>query len=446
MGASHSSPLFEPVSNTGVPVARGVGKDARIPSLDPCGDPRRVGQVVRDLAALNPHLLSPSWPTARWSHGRITRRLWLEGEILSWLHVLGPKLAARTGISLRRQLQQLRALAFEYRLEPRAYYMLELYRSSLESAAPSVLGRYESKNWLFKALNRHRKWQRGEGSERTLRDKLRFRAYCAAHDIPTAAVLMSASKGVVTWRCERAELDRDLFVKPRYGRGAVGTATWRRINGLLYLDSEDIFHSLGAVMRDLARRSCKAKMIVQPKLVNHPLLADVAGRSLAVVRVITCLDRHGTPVVTHGMLRVLGKLEPDWPTELEFGAPVDVATGVLGSMTGDKRFRALDWHDRHPVTGVPIRGRPLPCWPEIAAAARAAHAIYPERVVVGWDIALTPDGVVILEGNSRADVAFLQRVHRTPIGDSPLGPLLLHHVRVLETHLRAGGMQEPAER
>ena len=442
MAVSHSPPIFKPVPNVGVRVARSTDTSVRSPSIDPRDDPRRVGQLVRDLVKLHPHLLSPSWPTARWSHGRVTRRLWLEGEILSWLHVVGPRVAARTDISLRRQLQHLRALAFDYRLEPRAYYMLELYRSSLETSAPAVLGRYESKNWLLKTLNRHRKWQRGEGSERSLRDKLRFGAYCAAHDIPTPAVLLKASKGVITWRCERADLDRDLFVKQRYGRGAVGTATWRRINGLLYLDSEGTFHSLSAVMRDLAARSRKAKMIAQPKLTNHPLLADVAGQSLAVVRVITCLDRHDVPVVTHGMLRILGKLEPEWTTELEFGAPVDLATGVLGSMTGDKRSCALDWHDRHPVTGVPIRGRVLPCWPEVAAVARAAHTIYPERTVVGGDVALTPDGVIILEGNSRADVAFLQRVHRTPIGDSPLGPLLLYHVRALEAHLCTGPMQE----
>jgi hypothetical protein len=396
----------------------------------------RLGQIVRDLAARHPRLLSPRWPEGRWLHGPLTRRLWLEGEIAVWLGALGPKLAAREGVGLARQLHDLRALAFDYRLEPRVYYMQALYRAPLDLVAPAVLGRYESKNWLFKALSRHRRRMRGDQPPYvSLNDKKEFARRCMAHGVPTPPLLLTASRGVITWHAERADLDRDLFVKQRHGRGARNTATFRRVSGLLYSDAKGRFMTLGAVMRFLSERSRKAKLIVQPRLANHPLLADVAGQSLAVVRVFTCLDRNDRPVVTHGMLRVLGKLEPAWPTVAEFGAPVDLATGRLGPMVGDKRALALDRHDRQPVTGAEIAGRILPHWPAIMVAARAAHGAHPERTVVGWDIALSPDGPVVLEGNSRPDVAFLQRAHDVPIGLSPLAPLLLDHVRALERSL-----------
>lgn len=396
----------------------------------------QLGQIVRDLAMQHPHLLSPRWPEGRWLHGPLTRQLWLEGEIAIWFAALGPKLAAREGVSLARQVQDLRALAFDYRLEPRVYYMQELYRAPLDLLAPAVLGRYESKNWLFKALSRHRRRMRGEKPPYvSLNDKKEFTRRCTAHRVPTPPLLLTASKGVITWHAERADLDRDLFVKQRYGRGAQNTATFRRVSGLLYSDAKGRFMTLGAVMRFLSERSRKAKLIVQPCLANHPLLADVAGQSLAVVRVFTCLDRNDRPVVTHGMLRVLGKLEPAWPTVAEFGASVDLATGRLGPMVGDKRALALAKYDRHPVTGAEIAGRILPHWPAIMVAARAAHSAHPERTVVGWDIALCPDGPVVLEGNSRPDVAFLQRAHHVPIGFSPLAPLLLDHVRALECSL-----------
>ncbi|WP_119302021.1 hypothetical protein [Dongia deserti] len=54
-------------------------------------------------------------------------------------------------------------------------------------------------------------------------------------------------------------------------------------------------------MRKLAERSRPDKLIVQPCIANHPLLSDVADDSLAVVRVVTCLDQHDRPVVTQGM-------------------------------------------------------------------------------------------------------------------------------------------------
>ncbi|WP_119302020.1 hypothetical protein [Dongia deserti] len=75
---------------------------------------------MRDLAARYPHLLSPRWPEPRWAHGKATRHLWLEGEILSWLGALGGRLAARKGIGLPEQYRALHRLAFDYRLEPRA--------------------------------------------------------------------------------------------------------------------------------------------------------------------------------------------------------------------------------------------------------------------------------------------------------------------------------------
>lgn len=403
----------------------------------------QLGQLVRDLATRYPGLSSPRWPEPRWAHGKVTRRLWLEGEMLTWLGALGRKLAARDGISLAQQYAAMRTLAFDHRLEPRAYYQQELYRTPLDIVVPAVLGRYETKNWLFKALSRHRRRVRGERPPYvTLTDKKDFARRCAVHGVPTPPVLLSAANGIVTWHAERADLDRDLFVKLRCGRGARGTVTLRRVSGLLYQDSLGRFHTLGQVMRDLCARSRTDKLIVQPHVANHPSLADIAGQSLAVLRVFTCLDGNDRPAVTHGMLRVLGKLEPDWPTEAELGAPVDLATGRLGAMTGDRRSGALDWYDRHPVTGAAIAGRILPHWPAIMAVACDAHRAYPERVVLGWDIALSPGGVLVLEGNSRPDVAFLQRVHRTPIGLSPLAPLLLPHVRALEADLALRGDDE----
>jgi Sugar-transfer associated ATP-grasp len=406
----------------------------------------QLGQIVRDLAARYPRLLSPRWPEPRWAHGKVTRHLWLEGEILVWLGGLGAKLVAHKGIGLPEQYMALRQLAFGYRLEPRAYYMQELYRAPLNVTAPPVLGRYETKNWLFKALNRHRRRMRNEQPPyRDLRDKKEFARHCAAHGVPTPPVLLSAADGIVTCHAESADLDRDLFVKLQCGRGARRTVTLQRVGSMLYRDSNGRHRTLNQVMRDLADRSRAAKLIVQPRIVNHPLLSDMAGESLAVVRVITCLDQHDRPVVTHGMFRVLGKLEPAWPTKAEFGSAIVLATGRMGPMAGDKRPLALEWYDRHPVTGAEIAGRTLPHWPAIMAAALYAHRAFPERVVVGWDIALTPEGIIVLEGNTRLDVAFLQRVHRVPIGLSPLAPLLLHHVRALEADLalHADGKEPP---
>ncbi|HEY3149459.1 MAG TPA: hypothetical protein VGJ75_24055, partial [Dongiaceae bacterium] len=70
--------------------------------------------------------------------------------------------------------------------------------------------------------------------------------------------------------------------------------------------------------------------------------------------------------------------------------------------------------------------------------ALEAQLVFSDRMLVGWDIALTPSGPVILEGNSYPDVHFLQRVHQQPIGLSPLAPALrraLDAARVRDQHM-----------
>jgi hypothetical protein len=82
-----------------------------------------------------------------------------------------------------------------------------------------------------------------------------------------------------------------------------------------------------------------------------------------------------------------------------------------------------------------VTGRIVPCWPELAALALKAHRLVPERVMIGWDMAITPDGPSLLEGNSFPDPVFPERVFRQPIGQMRLGQLLDFHLDRLEAKL-----------
>jgi hypothetical protein len=150
-------------------------------------------------------------------------------------------------------------------------------------------------------------------------------------------------------------------------------------------------------------------------------------------------------VITHAVLSNLCKLETNWPTDFEFGAAVDLETGTLGMMTGDKADMWLEWSEDHPVTHARVLGRVVPCWNEVRSIALAAHAACPDRLLIGWDIAIGPDGAVLLEGNSYPDVDFLQRSHQCAIGDSPLGPLIYSRLLELERRVATGTLRGPLD-
>lgn len=85
----------------------------------------------------------------------------------------------------------------------------------------------------------------------------------------------------------------------------------------------------------------------------------------------------------------------------------------------------------------------LPHWPAVCALALAAHRGFCDRVVVGWDIAITPDGPQIVEGNPNPDVLLIQRVHGAPIGRRPLGALLHGYFDRLDVAVPAGYEPRP---
>jgi hypothetical protein len=75
-----------------------------------------------------------------------------------------------------------------------------------------------------------------------------------------------------------------------------------------------------------------------------------------------------------------------------------------------------------------IVGHPLPLWTDTKALAIAAHRAFADRVMIGWDIAITDDGPIIVEGNSSPDLDIVQRFG-APVCNSRFGELLAWHLR-----------------
>jgi hypothetical protein len=359
--------------------------------------------------------------------------LWI-GRFFVWFLNVSAPVAHSTGRTRGQQFRDILAVGFRHGLDAQAYYMFELYQEPARRQAAGFLTRYETKNGLFKMLTQ----QLPKGLHRTpLGDKLLVQELCERNRIPHVPVLVAAEGGRLDMRCGSPEaLMRDLFIKPRRLKGARGTAVLRHDAGM-FVTGDGTRMSLQDVLAYVAHRSAEDPLLVQPYIRNHPGIADLADQSLIAIRVITCLNELNEPVVTHGMLRVLCKLEPGWSTSVELGAPVNLHSGTLGRMAGDKAEMLLDWCDDHPITGARVRGRILPYWDEIRGIAVAAHAACKDRLLIGWDIAIERGGPLVLEGNAYADVDFLQRVHRCSIGASPLGGLLFNRLMDLERRMEA---------
>lgn len=248
-----------------------------------------------------------------------------------------------------------------------------------------------------------------------LADKARFYARCRDAGLPHPATVAVVSEGQIVSAGDPA--GRELVAKPSDGEGG---------DGVVMLGACADLAALSARIAALPRS--RGVLVVQPRVATHPGLADLALNALPTVRVVTMLDETGRPEVVSATFRFASVPEAEVDNMKAGGliAGVDLARGALGPAC--RGYGGGD-HGVHPATGAAVTGRVLPDWPATMALAACAHAeAFADYVLIGWDIAMTPDGPTLIEGNGKPGVLMPQRAARRGLGEGRYGQLLAHHL------------------
>jgi hypothetical protein len=313
------------------------------------------------------------------------------------------------------------------------YYIFSLHEDGARRAR-TYIQRFETKPALFPLLKGYK------GSP--LNQKDRFAEYCSAHGLHCVEIIARLDGSPPTSPLP----DCDLFVKPTAGRGGTGAERWDRVAPGVFVSPNGERLASDELLARLVDRARHDPLIVQRRLSPHPNIAEITTGALPTCRVVTCLDEGGEPEVVAAMFRSsIGRnVTVDNMHAGGMGALIDIDTGRLGAASnlgGDAR---LGWFAVHPDTGAPIEGRTLPLWDEVEALAANAHRHFTDRVVIGWDIAILPDGPTLVEGNGNPDLDILQRFMPIGFREHRFGALLAHHLRARLPALRNGFAPEPA--
>ena len=160
--------------------------------------------------------------------------------------------------------------------------------------------------------------------------------------------------------------------------------------------------SPGELAGRLAARPVHA-WVVQRRLHNHPAMQGLgAPEALITSRIVTVRDGDHASV-WFAVVRVPRGGVVDNISAGGVEVHVDLVTGTLthGVAKAEDAVGVVRL-DRHPAGG-PWDRWAVPDWDDaVGLALRAARAFAP-MVVVGWDVASTPDGPVLIEGNAWAD-------------------------------------------
>jgi hypothetical protein len=186
------------------------------------------------------------------------------------------------------------------------------------------------------------------------------------------------------------------------------------------------------LLERLLARAAEMPLLVQHRVEPHPQIARLTSGALPTVRALTCLDEQGTPEVVAAVFRMsFGSsrtVDNIHAGGLACGVALD--TGAVGPASNLGSDARLGWHSKHPTTGAQIEGVRLPYWDEVKVLAIKAHEAFADRVIVGWDIAIDPDGPIIIEGNGSPDMDLMQRFMELGFcHEHRFGELLAHHLR-----------------
>ena len=86
-------------------------------------------------------------------------------------------------------------------------------------------------------------------------------------------------------------------------------------------------------------------------------------------------------------------------------ASIDVNSGLV---ICDAKDKSGHLYATHPDSGVPFKGFPIPEWDKACDFVKRLANVLPEQLYVGWDIAHTDNGWVMIEGNSWSQMGLQQ--------------------------------------
>lgn len=180
-----------------------------------------------------------------------------------------------------------------------------------------------------------------------------------------------------------------VIIKPMNGKQG---------DGIRRLDAQDMGDedSLRRLFDALARED----VIVEELIAQHPDMV-FGNKSVNTIRVLTACRPDGTSRIMKAFLRAgVGDSLVDNTATGGYYYEVDLETGVVASGGTSK---AGDLVFIHPQTDIVMLGYKVPRWDEVRQMCLAAASRLPQMALVGWDVAITQDGVQLIEGNNSAD-------------------------------------------
>ncbi len=152
--------------------------------------------------------------------------------------------------------------------------------------------------------------------------------------------------------------------------------------------------------------------LIEEVLVQNDRVNQLYEHAINTVRMVTMLDDEGAPHLLYAAMRLgSGGAVVDNFNSGGMVIPIDPKNGTLVGVAVNKKGETFE---QHPDSGVVFDGYKLPDWNGCLTLANRAAVKVPGVRLVGWDLALTPKGPVLVEGNHYPGHDIYQLVAQNP--------------------------------
>ncbi len=169
----------------------------------------------------------------------------------------------------------------------------------------------------------------------------------------------------------------------------------------------------------LAQLQENHQWLLEDLLIQHPDMAKLCAASVNTIRIVTLLMPQGAQMV-YALLRMGNGTK----------AVDNISSGGMYTWVdqdGVLRYPAFCdktgmFYDAHPATGTVFQGYQIPYFQEAVQLCLDAAQRVPQMRYIGWDVAITPNGPVFVEGNNLPgyDMAQNGRFHTDGTGILPI--------------------------
>jgi hypothetical protein len=245
--------------------------------------------------------------------------------------------------------------------------------------------------------------RQAQGVVDLLKDKQAFGDFACRHGFPAARNVAVLDRNGVTEcgppHCHTplatfvADADEiDGIAKPSKGHGGRDVFSLRIRSGAVLINGQPV---------DLANLAARIRepFLLQERVLQHERLARLHPASINTLRLTTVLlGGEVTPLAALVRIGTNGSVVDN----LGSGGIVVRLDLARGTLDGPGFY--LPGHgttcSQHPNSGVQLDGYEIPMVAEALDLAVSFHRALQPIFTVGWDIAITPNGPCVLEGNS----------------------------------------------